>query len=150
VRRFSISVDITAPPARVWAVMSDVDRWHEWTPSVTSIKRGDDAPVGVGTKLTIRQPKFPPAFWKVTRVEPGRGFESVSPGPGFRVIARHSIEASATGSRATLSLELQGPLGGLFGSMTKGITERYLAMEAAGLKARSENPGFMHVAQLTK
>ena len=149
-RRFSISVDITAPPARVWAVMSDVDRWHEWTPSVTSIKRGDDAPVGVGTKLTIRQPKFPPAFWKVTRVEPGRGFESVSPGPGFRVIARHSIEASATGSRATLSLELQGPLGGLFGSMTKGITERYLAMEAAGLKARSENPGFMHVAQLTK
>ena len=102
------------------------------------------------SSATIRQPKFPPAFWKVTRVEPGRGFESVSPGPGFRVIARHSIEASATGSRATLSLELQGPLGGLFGSMTKGITERYLAMEAAGLKARSENPGFMHVAQLTK
>src|SRR6187455_1376317 len=86
-RHFSITVDIAAPPARVWEVMSDVERWHEWTPSVTSITRGDNAPVGVGTKLTIRQPKFPPAFWKVTRVEPGRGFESVSPGPGFRVIA---------------------------------------------------------------
>lgn len=143
-RDFKIAVDIAAPPSRVWEVMSDVERWHEWTPSVTSITRGDAAPVGVGTKLTIRQPKFPPAFWKVTKIEPGRGFESVSPGPGFRVIARHWIEASGTGSRATLSLELQGPLGGLFGSMTKGITERYLAMEAAGLKARSENPAFMH------
>ena len=149
-RSFSISVDIAAPPARVWQVMSDVDRWHEWTPSVTSIKRGDDGPVGVGTKLTIRQPKFPPAFWRVTKVEPGLGFESVSPGPGFRVIARHWIESSATGSRATLSLELQGLLGGLFGGMTKGITERYLAMEASGLKARSENPSFMHGAQVAR
>jgi hypothetical protein len=80
----------------------------------------------------------------VTEVEPGRGFESISPAPGLRVIARHWIEPSGAGSRATLSLELQGPLGGLFGAMTKGITERYLAREATGLKARSENPSFMH------
>lgn len=142
-RRFSITVDIAAPPGRVWEVMSDVDRWHEWTPSVTSIKRGGDAPMAVGTTLTIRQPKFPPAFWKVTKIDPGRGFESVSPAPGMRVIARHWIEATASGSRATLSLELQGLFGGLFGRMTRDITERYLAMEAAGLKARSENPSFV-------
>jgi hypothetical protein len=28
--------------------------------------------------------------------------------------------------------------------MTKGITERYLAFEATGLKARSENSAFHH------
>jgi hypothetical protein len=32
--------------------------------------------------------------------------------------------------------------GGAFGRLTKGITERYLAMEAGGLKARSEYPDF--------
>jgi hypothetical protein len=32
----------------------------------------------------------------------------------------------------------------MFGRMTKGITERYLAFEASGLKARSENPGYRH------
>ena len=50
----------------------------------------------------------------------------------------------AVGSRATLSLDLQGILGGVFARLTNEITERYLAFEAGGLKARSENPAFRH------
>jgi hypothetical protein len=41
-----------------------------------------------------------------------------------------------------LSLELQGLLGGLWGRLTKDITERYIGDEAKGLKARSENPAY--------
>lgn len=143
-RHFSISIDIASPAERVWQVMSDTDRWHEWTPSITSIKRLDNGPFAVGSRLLIRQPKFPPAWWKVTSIEPGRGFTSISLGPGMRVIAHHRVEATEAGSRATLSLELQGMLGGFFGRLTKGITERYLEFEANGLKARSEDPGFHH------
>jgi uncharacterized protein YndB with AHSA1/START domain len=36
-RTFRIGVDIGAPPERVWQVMNEVDRWHEWTKSVRSI-----------------------------------------------------------------------------------------------------------------
>lgn len=143
-RKFRITIDIAAPADRVWEVMSDTERWHEWTPSVTSIKRRDGGPFAVGSRLVIRQPKFPPAFWKVTAIEPGRSFTSESIGPGFQVVAHHSVEPIVTGSKATLSLELRGPLGGVFGRMTRGITERYLAFEATGLKARSENPAFHH------
>jgi carbon monoxide dehydrogenase subunit G len=143
-RNFRISIDIAAPSARVWEVMSDTERWHEWTPSVTSIQRRDSGPFAVGSRLVIRQPKFPPALWKVTAIEPGRSFTSTSIGPGFRVIAHHLVEPTASGSKATLSLELRGPLGGVFGRTTKGITERYIALEATGLKARSENPSFHH------
>jgi hypothetical protein len=32
--------------------------------------------------------------------------------------------------------------GGLFGRITRDITERYLGFEANGLKARSEDPDF--------
>jgi uncharacterized protein YndB with AHSA1/START domain len=141
-RSFRIATDIAAPAERVWQVMSDTDRWNEWTPSVTSVKRLGDAPFAVGSRVVIRQPKFPPALWTLTAIEPGRSFTWVSSAPGLRVVARHSVEPIVTRSRATLSLELQGLLGALFGEMTKGITERYLAFEAAGLKARSENPDF--------
>ena len=100
--------------------MSDTDRWHEWTPSVTSIKRIGDGPFAVGGRLVIRQPKFPPALWRLTAIEPGRSFTWVSAAPGLRVVARHEVEPAAVGSRARLSLELQGIFGGLFGRMTKG------------------------------
>src|SRR5687767_4790552 len=118
-RSFRIATDIAAPAERVWQVMSDTDRWNEWTPSVTSVKRLGDAPFAVGSRVVIRQPKFPPALWKLTAIEPGRSFTWVSSAPGLRVVARHSVEPIVTGSRATLSLELQGILGGLLGEMTK-------------------------------
>jgi uncharacterized protein YndB with AHSA1/START domain len=137
-RTFSITIDIAAPAERVFQVMSDVERWHEWTPSVTSVKRIGDGPLAIGSRAIIRQPKFPPALWKVSAIEPGRSFTWISGAPGLRVVGHHSVEPTAAGSRATLSLDLRGFLGGVFGAMTKDLTERYLAFEANGLKARSE------------
>jgi Polyketide cyclase / dehydrase and lipid transport len=141
-RTFRISVDIGAPPERVWQVMREVDRWHEWTKSVTSITRKDHGPFVVGSRAVIRQPKFPPALWTVTAIGPGPSFEWTNRAPGIRVVGRHSVEPIAIGARATLSLEYQGLFGGLLARMTKAITERYLELEANGLRARSENPSF--------
>ena len=141
---FSITTDIAAPPARVWVVMSDVDRWHEWTPSVTSIKRLGGRPLAVCARALIRQPKFPPALWKVAAINPGRSFTWVSVAPGLRVTGHHSVDPAPAGSRATLSLRYEGIFGPLLARMTRNITERYLNYEAAGLKARSENPAFKH------
>ena len=42
------------------------------------------------------------------------------------------------GTRATLRLTYDGVLARVMGRMTRGITNRYLDMEAAGLKRRSE------------
>jgi uncharacterized protein YndB with AHSA1/START domain len=143
-REFNMTTDIAAPPERVWEVMSDTDRWHEWTPSVTSVKRLGGGPFVVGSRAVIRQPRFPPALWKITAIEPGRSFTWISVAPGLRVVGQHRVEPTISGSRATLSLSLQGIFGGLFGRMTQDITRRYLAFEANGLKARSENSEFRH------
>ena len=141
-RQFSISIDIHAPVDRVYEVMSQVDRWPEWTPSVTSIKRLDSGPFVVGSRAVIRQPMFPPALWTVTAIDGRRGFTWTSRAPGITVTAHHSITGYGNATTATLSLRYEGPLGGLLARMTRGITNRYLAMEAKGLKARSENPFF--------
>jgi hypothetical protein len=135
---FSITVDIAAAPDLVWQVMNDVEHWHEWTASVTSIRRLDKGAFAVGSRALIRQPKFPPALWKVIALEHHR-FTWKSGMPGMWVFARHSIEPIGGGSRVTLSVEYTGLLGPLLGRLTRGVTERYLKMEAEGLKRRSES-----------
>jgi hypothetical protein len=137
-----ITFDIDAPPDRVAQVMKDVERWPEWTPTVTTIKRFDAGDFRVGSRLMIKQPKFPPAFWKATKIEP-LGFTWVSSAPGMRVVANHYVEPLGPGSRVTLSLEFHGFLGPWFGRMTRGVNQRYLELEARGLKGRSENPLYM-------
>jgi hypothetical protein len=135
---FRVAIDITAPPDIVWSVMSDVERWHEWTASVRSIRLIGGGPIALGTRAWIRQPRFPPALWKVTAMEPGRSFTWESGAPGMRVYANHSVEPIATGARATLVLYYQGFVGRLFARITRDITNRYLRYESEGLKKRSE------------
>ena len=135
---FQIAIDIAAPPDKVWAVMSDAERWHEWTPSVTSIRVFGGSPLKVGSRALIRQPRFPPAVWKVTHLEPGKKFIWKTGGPGMWAYGHHSVEPIPGGTRATLRLHYEGMVGRLLARMTRDITERYLRYEANGLKQRAE------------
>src|SRR5689334_6957514 len=103
---FTKSIDIDAPPDRVWRIMSDVDHWHEWTASITSVKRLKETPFAVGTRALVRQPKLPPALWTVTAIDPGKSFTWTSANPGFRAVGYHAVEPTARGSRVTLSLDI--------------------------------------------
>jgi hypothetical protein len=47
---FSITADIPAAHDRVWAILADVERWPEWTHSVTRIIRLDPGPLAVGSR----------------------------------------------------------------------------------------------------
>jgi hypothetical protein len=138
---FSITTEIDAPPEVVFAVLSEVERWPEWTPTVTRVERLGDAgaPLALGSRLRIVQPKVPPAEWTVTALEPGRGFRFVSRSPGATVEANHWAEPAGAGhSRVTLSVTFAGLLGRAIGWMMRGLNRRYIAQEAAGLKRRSE------------
>src|SRR5262245_43128336 len=97
---FDISIDIAAPPDVVWPVMSDVERWHEWTASVRGVTLLDKGPLKIGSRAMIRQPRFPPAVWKVTELEPGRSFTWTTGAPGMLVYGRHSVAPIAGGTRA--------------------------------------------------
>jgi uncharacterized protein YndB with AHSA1/START domain len=135
---FSINVDIDAPPDIVWAVMSDVERWHEWTASITSVTRLGQGPFGVGSRAHVRQPKLRAADFIVTDFVPGQEFTWVTHSPGIGATARHAVEATPQGSRATLSIRFEGLLEAPVAWMFGRLTNEYLALEAAGLKKRSE------------
>src|SRR5687767_1395110 len=137
-RDFSISVDVKASPERVWEVLTDAERWHEWTPSVTSVELLDK-PIAVGGRAVIRQPELPPGKFKITALDPGRSFTWASGIPGMVFVhAKHTVEPAPLGARVTLQLRFDGLLGGVMGKKMAELNHRYLAMEAAGLKRFSE------------
>ena len=135
----SITVEIAAPPERVWEVLADVERWSECTETVTWVRRLDEGPLRTGSRAKIAQPKIPETEYVVTELEPGRSFTWVATAPGVKTTGRHEVEALAGGgSRVRLAVEQRGWLGSTMGRFYRGLTDRYLANEAAGLKARSE------------
>ena len=140
--QFSITTEVDAPPGVVFAVLSEVERWPEWTPTVTRVERLGEAgaPLALGGRLRIVQPKVPPAEWTVTALEPGRGFRFVSRSPGATVEANHWAEPAGAGdrSRVTLSITFAGFLGRVIGWLMRDLNNRYIGQEAAGLKRRSE------------
>lgn len=141
---FSISIDIAQPVDRVWAVMADVDRWHEWTPSIKGVRRLDGQPLAMDSRVEIRQPGFPAARWTVSDLVAGERFSWVSVAPGLRVTGHHAVMPIPGGSRATLGIEIEGLCGGIWARLTRAITERYIGYESQGLKARAEDQAFRH------
>jgi hypothetical protein len=136
---YELAVDIDAPPDVVWSVMSDVERWSEWTDSITSIERLDAGPFAVGSLARVRQPKLAPAVYRVTELTEGRSFTWEMRSLGAHGVGRHVVEPRGPGgSRAILGVTARGFLVSLLGGWMSRITREYVGMEAAGLKRRSE------------
>ena len=135
---YETSVHINAPPERVWAVLVDVEAWPTWTDSMREVKLVDGGELEPGSTVRIRQPKLPPATWRVTQLAPGVSFTWEASYPGVKTIAVHSLTARDEGTEVTLAVRHSGPLGPVLGALTAGPTRRYVEMEAQGLKRRSE------------
>jgi uncharacterized membrane protein len=136
-----VPIEVAAPPERVYAIIEDVERWPDWTASVSRVKKLDAAPLAVGSRVEIRQPKLPKAVWRVTALEVGRGFEWEASGPGVHSVAGHWVNPSGAGSRVRLFVRSTGPATWVLGWWMRRITDRYVRMEAEGLKRRAESAG---------
>jgi uncharacterized membrane protein len=138
---FRYRAEIFAPPDHVWNVLIDVERWPQWTPTVTRVARLDSGPLALGSRTRLWQPKLMSAVWKVTaRDDQARLFVWEAFRPGVRVIARHHAELAPGGSTLlTLELAYRGLLGRLMALQLKDLNWDYLTKEAKGLKAHCED-----------
>ena len=133
------AVYIDAPPQKVFAVLCDVERWPEWTPTMTSVRRLDSGPFAIGSSAQVRQPKLRTAVWRVTELQDGRNFTWTTHSPGLRMTAGHLIEPKGAGSQVELTFELSGLIAPVVSRLYGGLIERYVATESQALKKRSES-----------
>ena len=134
------SVEVAAPAATVWAVYADVERWPEWTASITRIEALDGPELAVGKRFAVKQPRLPRLVWTVSALEPGAAWTWKQSSPGGLTLGVH--EVVPLGPERTLvrqRIDQRGPIGALVGALMRGTTRRYLALEAEGLKAHCEH-----------
>ena len=137
---FRYEVEIRVPPARVWSVLLDLERWPEWTTSVSRIQRMEVGPLSMGSRTRIWQPHLRPAVWCVTSLDDRRRvFGWTTRTLGVKIVGRHQVEAVKNHSRLCLSIHYTGPLSALATRFYGNLTRDYLAREANGLKQFCEN-----------
>jgi hypothetical protein len=138
-------IHISAPAARVWTAISDVERWPEWTPTVTRLELLDGPGLLVGRRARVRQPGLPVAVWTVTTLDPGRYFEWRNVSPGLLSVAGHRVDAGPLGtSTVTLTFSWTGWLAPFIRLAYGRLASRYVATEAESLKRWCEAPSRAH------
>ena len=138
--RFEQSVDIDARQQRVWDVLGDLEAWPERIETVDVVELLTPAPVGEGSRVRLKQPKLGEGVWEVTVWDAPSYFEFRQQSGGVTNVAGHRVEALEEGrSRLTLTLEMRGLLVPVVALFFKGLTNRYMTIEAQGMKRAAES-----------
>lgn len=138
--RFERSIDIDAPQQRVWDVLSDLEAWPLRIETVDEVELLTPAPLAVGSRVRLRQPRLPEGVWEVTAWDAPSSFEWTQRTGGMTSVAAHRVEAlDASRARLTLALDMRGLLIPLVALFYRGLTNRYLALEAEGMKRAAES-----------
>ena len=110
----SVTVHISAPPEKVWGLVSDITNTGKFSPETFEAEWLDGATgPGVGTRFRghVRRNGRGPVYWtvcKITASEPGREFAFAVVGPRERTLNtwRYRFEPSGDGTDVTESFQL--------------------------------------------
>jgi uncharacterized membrane protein len=137
--QFEKSVEINAPQQRVWDVLSDLEGWPQRIETVDVVEVLTPPPVSKGGRVRLKQPKLPEGTWDVTTWHAPSYFEWTQKTGGNTSIAGHRVEAlDEDRARLTLTLEMRGFLIPVIALFYKGLVNRYMNLEAEGMKRAAE------------
>ena len=139
-RTLDASIDIAAPPERVWQVISDLAAYARWNPFI--VRAGGELAVDGRLRVTIVAPGHRPVTFKprILELEPGCSItwlgRTVLPGlfDGHHTLSVTPIEG---GGRFRTREEVTGILVPLLGGIMRDSQRGFEAMTTA-VKARVE------------
>ena len=138
--RFEKSIDIDAPQQRVWDVLSALEAWPQRIETVDVVELLTPAPITTGSRVRLKQPKLPEGTWEITVWDAPSYFEWTQKSTGTTSVAGHRVEALEEGrARLTLTLDMRGLLIPIMTLFYKGLTNRYMNLEAEAMKRAAES-----------
>lgn len=124
----------------MWDVLSNLEAWPQRIETVDIVELLTPAPVGEGSRVRLKQPKLPEGRWEITVWDAPSYFEFRQQSGGVTNVAGHRVEALEEGrSRLTLTLDMRGLLVPVVAPFYKGLTNRYMTIEAQGVKRAAES-----------
>ena len=138
--RFEKSIDIDAPQQHVWDVLCALEAWPQRIETVDIVELLTPAPITKGSRVRLKQPKLPEGIWDVTVWDAPFYFEWRQKTGGTTSVAGHRVDALGGGrARLTLTLDMRGFLIPIIALFYKRLTDRYMNLEAEGMKRAAES-----------
>ncbi len=108
--RITEHIDVDAPPADVWAVVSDLSTHTEWRPALLEFRQVSDGPLGVGSRIreVVRWRRSELVLDDVvTALEPERRFALTGSSTSVEFDLELRLEPTDAGTRVTMDWPLR-------------------------------------------
>lgn len=138
-------IEILAPPAKVWEIITDIDKWQEWSPTIN----GSQGEASVGSSLSITMmskeagkdgPKYSPTIIELKEPNYFHWRAHMIAGFIFTNDKIIELEQTDTGTKVTHTETFKGLMTALMrGQMDKGVPPMLNMMNDA-LKQLAEQP----------
>lgn len=129
-------ITITTPPATIFQIYEDVEKWHTWDPDTK--QAFIDGPFRVGSRGRITPPKGMSVPMLLTQVEPGKCFTVESKIPLFRMLFEHELITIAGATEVIHRVTFSGLLSIVLGPMLSKQLNAGLPVTLRNLKTLAE------------
>ena len=141
-----IETEIAAPPARVFAVFTDLARAPERVRAIEALEVLTPGPFGQGTRFKETRVMFGKSSsetLEVVEFQPGKGYALTAESSGTRYLSTFAFEPSDNGTRVRLTFtatpvsaaaKMMGPMLGLMA----GTLEKAIRADLEDIKAACE------------
>jgi hypothetical protein len=120
-RMFTVERTMAAPPRAAWDVLTDLDAWPQWGPTVMGAELDGPGPLRLGSRGRVWTPVGVPLPFEVIEFDDGHAWAWKVAGVSA---TRHTVDAFNGGCRVSFGVPLWAPI--------------YLTVCALGLKRIDE------------
>ena len=106
-RMLTVDRTMPAPPAAAWDVLTDLDDWPRWGPTVMGAALSEPGPLRLGSRGRVWTPVGIPLPFEITEFDAGHSWAWKVAGVSA---TRHTVETHDRGCRVIFSVPVWAPI----------------------------------------